>query len=71
MVSKELAARVGIQHQVARYLTTLDGQPELRTRNALIKMSKQDLDYLRVNCKDVWSEALNIELLGAKLYFIE
>ncbi|MCJ1418213.1 hypothetical protein MMC32_004560 [Xylographa parallela] len=68
MVPKEIAAHVDIQHQVARYTTTLDGQLEVRTKNALIKLFEQDLDCLRVNYQDVWSEALDIELLGAKLY---
>ncbi|MCJ1400630.1 hypothetical protein MMC11_003838 [Xylographa trunciseda] len=67
-VPKAMAASVDIQHQVARYMTTLDGQLEVRTKNALIKLFEQDLDRLRVNYEDVWSEALDIELLGAKLY---
>ncbi|MCJ1395672.1 hypothetical protein MMC18_008558 [Xylographa bjoerkii] len=68
MIPKDIAAHVDIQHQVARYMTTLDGHLEARTKNALIKLFEQDLDRLRVNYEEVWSDALDIELLGAKLY---
>ena len=48
-------------------MTTLEGQLDLRTKNSLIRLFAQDLDRTRTSFADVWSDYMEIELLGAKL----
>lgn len=67
-ISRDLAVRADIQHHIARYMTALDCELDSRTRNSLIRLFERDLDLMRKSFEDVWSGAVEIEFLSAKLY---
>ena len=66
---KRYRARAEIQRRVVQFTTSLDSSRlDFRTRHSLIKIHEQELDDILGLYDDVWSDDVEIEWLGAKLY---
>ena len=62
-------ARADIQRRLVQLTTSLDSpRLDFRTRHSLIKIYEQELDDVQATFDDVWTDDLDIEWLGAKLY---
>ena len=61
-------ARADVQRQVVQVINSLDSKMDFRTRFSLIKIHEQEFDRVQAEYDDVWSDDLEIEWLGAKLY---
>ena len=62
-------ARADIQKRLVQLTTSLDSpQLDFRTRHSLIKLFEQQLDDVAAENEEVWTDDLEIERLGAKLY---
>ena len=68
-IPRRYRARADIQKRVVQLTTSLDSpRLDFRTRHSLIKIYEQELDDVQGIYEDVWSDDLEIEWLGAKLY---
>ncbi|KAE9373138.1 hypothetical protein N431DRAFT_406474 [Stipitochalara longipes BDJ] len=67
-ISRTFSAQVEIERHVARYIATLDTQREPHSRYSITQLLDNDLDAIRSEYTDSWSEESEFHLLGSKVY---
>lgn len=67
-IPRWMRAKVDVQRRVVQFTIQLDTTLDVRTRYSLINVFEQYLDRARETFGSVWSQELEVDYLGAKLY---
>ncbi len=67
-VPKDFAAQTEIQLQISRYTANFDGVVEDSTRYSLIQIFEGELNRVKSDYQETWTEELEIQFQAAKIY---